>query len=102
MHARYYNHNMGRFLSPDVHTGVLSSSQTWNRYQYAMNNPLRMVDRNGLWPTETHNTMLAKAFPNLPMEYMAVLQTASSNADSILMGGQARSRSYEHGMRAAW
>jgi RHS repeat-associated protein len=50
MHARYYDPNMGRFLSVD--TGVdeeaaIYEPQRWNRYTYALNSPLKYVDKDG-------------------------------------------------------
>jgi RHS repeat-associated protein len=48
--AGYYSAAQGRFTSPDP---VLSSArlwdpQSWNRYVYARNNPLRFIDEDGL------------------------------------------------------
>jgi RHS repeat-associated protein len=48
MHARYYNPYLGRFLSVDPVGGSIDSSQSWNRYSYVQNNPLILVDPNGL------------------------------------------------------
>jgi len=46
--ARYYQPMTGRFTSEDfVRDGV-------NIYLYCRNNPLRFVDRNGLWVDEVH------------------------------------------------
>jgi RHS repeat-associated protein len=49
--ARYYASPMGRFMSPDplLSSGVPSDPQTWNRYAYGMNNPLRVIDPTGLY-----------------------------------------------------
>jgi RHS repeat-associated protein len=47
MHARYYNANLGRFLEPDRHLGRSSSPQSWNRYTYAGNDPLKLFDPDG-------------------------------------------------------
>jgi len=47
MHARYYNANLGRFLSVDPILGKTQEPQTWNRYAYALNNPLTILDPNG-------------------------------------------------------
>ena len=51
MNARLYDPVLGRFLSPDPYVQVLDFTQSYNRYMYAMNNPLCYVDRNGefLW-----------------------------------------------------
>ncbi|MCC7356744.1 MAG: VCBS repeat-containing protein [Candidatus Doudnabacteria bacterium] len=69
MEARYYNPNIGRFLSQDPvflalgnEEGVqqktqqelqeiLSDPQLLNSYSYARNNPLAYIDENGEWPS---------------------------------------------------
>jgi hypothetical protein len=50
MHARYYCPNLGRFLSVDPVGGSVGSSQSWNRYSYVLNNPLKLVDPDGNSP----------------------------------------------------
>jgi len=45
--ARYYNPRIGRFLSVDPVGGQAGSSQSWNRYAYVENKPLRLVDPDG-------------------------------------------------------
>jgi RHS repeat-associated protein len=47
--ARYYNSNMGRFLSPDPLGGSLLNPQSLNRYSYGFNNPLTNVDPTGMY-----------------------------------------------------
>jgi RHS repeat-associated protein len=49
--ARYFSGAQGRFTSPDP---LLSSGrpwlpQSWNRYAYTLNNPLRYTDPLGLY-----------------------------------------------------
>jgi len=48
--ARYYASTTGRFLSPDplMASAKVWDPQTWNRYTYGRNNPLRMIDPTGL------------------------------------------------------
>jgi RHS repeat-associated protein len=49
--ARYNSSQMGRFMSPDplLNSGRPWDPQTWNRYAYARNNPLNIVDPTGLY-----------------------------------------------------
>lgn len=50
-HARFYDPGMGRFLSVDPAMDVernLRTPQRWNRYAYALNNPIKYVDPDGL------------------------------------------------------
>jgi RHS repeat-associated protein len=48
--ARYYGNTMGRFITPDplMASGHVSDPQSWNRYAYALNNPLRYIDPTGM------------------------------------------------------
>jgi RHS repeat-associated protein len=46
--ARYLRTNWGRFLTPDPVDGNPYDPQSWNRYAYARNNPLRYTDPTGL------------------------------------------------------
>lgn len=49
MHARYYDAMWGRFLSvdPSWESAHLSMPQSWNRYSYVMNNPMKYTDPTG-------------------------------------------------------
>jgi RHS repeat-associated protein len=46
-HARAHDFNLGRFLGVDKHGGHAEDPQSWNRYAYARDNPLKYVDPNG-------------------------------------------------------
>ena len=48
--ARYYSSMLGRFFSVDPVLGTPHSPLSWNRYAYAMNNPLKFIDPTGLRP----------------------------------------------------
>jgi RHS repeat-associated protein len=49
--ARYLSSALGRFASVDParSSAETTAPQTWNRYTYAANNPMRYVDPYGLW-----------------------------------------------------
>jgi RHS repeat-associated protein len=49
--ARYYASMQGRFTSADplLSSGTIYDPQTWNRYSYTLNNPLKYVDPFGLY-----------------------------------------------------
>jgi RHS repeat-associated protein len=100
--ARYYASTMGRFMSPDPSRLSImpNNPQTWNRYSYVYNNPLGLKDDNGKWPTEIHNQIIDKAFPNLSPAQRQILKNVSASQDSILGGGQANGGAFEHAMRS--
>ena len=47
MNARLYDPLLGRFLSPDPYVQAPDFTQNFNRYSYALNNPLRYTDVTG-------------------------------------------------------
>jgi hypothetical protein len=48
MHARYYTPELGRFLSVDPErSGVGDPPQAYNRYAYALDNPVTLTDPEG-------------------------------------------------------
>jgi RHS repeat-associated protein len=57
--ARYFSGAQGRFTSPDplLESGRVSEPQSWNRYAYVLNNPLRYVDRSGLYEEDVHRDL---------------------------------------------
>lgn len=48
--ARYYSSTQGRFTSVDplIASGRPVKPQSWNRYAYVLNNPIRLIDPDGL------------------------------------------------------
>jgi RHS repeat-associated protein len=45
--ARYYDPELGRFIQPDTAIPDLSNPQSYNRYSYCVNDPLRFTDPTG-------------------------------------------------------
>ncbi len=52
MNGRLYDPAVGRFLSADNYVQDPTNSQSYNRYSYCLNNPLRYTDPSG-WETST-------------------------------------------------
>ncbi|NJS37561.1 MAG: hypothetical protein HC765_16030 [Brachymonas sp.] len=52
MNARVYDPDIGRFLSPDPTIAHSDNPQSFNRYSYAYNNPLNIVDPSGFTGAE--------------------------------------------------
>ncbi len=47
MNGRLYDPALGRFLSPDNYVQEPGNSQSFNRYSYCLNNPLKYTDPSG-------------------------------------------------------
>ncbi len=47
MNGRLYDPALGRFLSPDNYVQEPDNSQSFNRYSYCLNNPLKYTDPSG-------------------------------------------------------
>ena len=50
MNARLYDPLLGKFLAPDPYVKNPFLTQDYNRYTYAMNNPLVYIDQDGEFP----------------------------------------------------
>ncbi len=49
MNGRLYDPIVGRFLSPDPYIQAPDNTQSFNRYSYCLNNPLKYTDPSGEW-----------------------------------------------------
>lgn len=47
MNGRMYDPQLGRFLSPDNYVQMPDNSQSFNRFSYCLNNPLKYTDPSG-------------------------------------------------------
>jgi RHS repeat-associated protein len=83
---RLYSEGFGRWMSPDPRSGDPLNPQTWNRYSYAFNNPINLVDHTGKWPTETHDEIYALALPGLSDSQMKSIEMGSAAVDLFMQG----------------
>ncbi len=98
MKARYYSSVQGRFTSVDPSRKSIKPSdpQTWNRYTYCLNNPLLYIDKNGKWPTKTHNALIDRAFPGLTDKQRHQIKKGSEVTDYKTL---IPSEAHKHAMR---
>jgi RHS repeat-associated protein len=47
LRARYYNGALGRFFQKDAFSGDVLQPQTFNKYRYALNNPILLTEPSG-------------------------------------------------------
>ena len=119
--ARYYDPQLGRFLTPDTIIPVPSDPQAFNRYSYAHNNPLVYTDPTGhswkkFWKHVGHffRTVVAPvaaavvfivATPFVGPPAAALLAAATYNQYAVMGANLERGRgffeSYGRGMLAA-
>jgi RHS repeat-associated protein len=59
MNGRIYDPILGRFLSPDPNIQSVTSSQSYNRYSYVLNNPLKYTDPTGYWYHELMSGLMS-------------------------------------------
>jgi RHS repeat-associated protein len=68
MVARYYSSSLGRFLAVDPSGRSVSPArpQSWNRYEYALNNPLGHVDPDGGFARALHQREAGRVLQMFP------------------------------------
>ena len=52
--ARYYDSEIGRFVSVDPWEGDLKDPQSFNKYSYVQNNPIICIDTTGMYKEDVH------------------------------------------------
>jgi RHS repeat-associated protein len=94
--ARYYASTQGRFTSADplISSGAVESPQSWNRYTYVLNNPLRFIDPNGLYEFDASVTEEQRK------GFRSGLAKAQANLQKIAQVYGTNSKEYKNAERA--
>lgn len=66
MQARYYSPRLGRFLTPDNVIPDPLNPQSYNRYSYVYNNPIRLTDPSGNSPQDLKEIETVEVYPPPP------------------------------------
>ena len=90
MNGRVYDPLVGRFISPDPFVQLPDYSQSYNRYSYAFNNPLRFSDPSGFFAEGDSTLSPSRAplkLPFLPAETrLSYRPGATTNTDNTSLG----------------
>ncbi len=76
--GRMYAPTFSCFLSPDNYIQSPDFSQSFNRYAYCLNNPLKYVDPSGEWIQYVIGTLVALIVAMLAVLWQS-LKTANTN-----------------------
>ncbi|HQO86875.1 MAG TPA: hypothetical protein PKX84_04415, partial [Bacteroidia bacterium] len=78
---------VGRFLSPDPFVQMPNYSQSYNRYSYAFNNPLRFSDPSGFFAEGDSTVRSSTTLPFLPSKKpVGYRPGATTNTDITSLG----------------
>ena len=83
MNGRVYDAKLGRFASADPHIQAPHNTQSYNRYTYVLNNPLKYADPSGFFFKKLFKALgISKLLSALPAEVLMV----ASIAAAVLLG----------------
>lgn len=93
--ARYYASVQGRFTSCDplLASGRIEAPQTWNRYAYSLNSPLRYVDPTGMfeWDASLGGSAADKDVSEKIRKKRLEIRAAITKANEALRSGKLNS-----------
>ena len=100
MNARIYDPVLGRFLSPDTYVQFEYNMQSYNRYSYVINNPMRYTDPSGNF-IFTLAAIAYAATANTIEWYVAAAIFAVAGAADALVNGATIGHALQAGAIAA-
>ena len=86
--ARYYDPELGRFIQPDDVIQDLSNPQSYNRYSYVLNNPLRYTDPTGHGPNDYTGASGRAMLQDEDAEATRIVQSARQSAGTMATVGR--------------
>ena len=99
MLARYYSSSLSRFMSVDPSKKSINpvDPQSWNRYTYGANNPIRYTDPDGKHNEEGHTKITNGALKD-KMSSEALEEVVKGNLDVDKNQGTTAADANQHGM----
>jgi RHS repeat-associated protein len=85
--ARYYDPQIGRFISPDSIVPNPADPQSLNRYSYCLNNPLKYTDPTGHWPNWNTVLKVVLVVAVVALATALVVATVGAAAPAIAAAG---------------
>ena len=70
MNGRAYDAKLGQFLSPDPFVQAPENTQSYNRYSYCLNNPLKYTDPSGYYSTSNNADQSFSGNWNSELDYI--------------------------------
>ncbi len=84
LNARYYDPEIGRFLSEDTYRGDVNEPNTLHLYAYCANNPVNYVDPSGHWFGTTHEDITREAYYGLKKSERRYFSLSSLQSGSVV------------------
>jgi RHS repeat-associated protein len=91
MNGRIYDPIVGRFLSPDPNVQSQTDLQSYNRYSYVLNNPLRYTDPTGYFSIGSVGSWLSANGPGIFIGLVGIAACASAGPAGCALVGVATS-----------